>query len=394
MGDIWRCARRSLFRKWSRTLLTVSGILVGVLMVVVVSFISDAGTSSINSELEKLGMSGLSISAGNTTEASGLSSEHLEAIRQFPTVESAMPLLLEFAAAESRDIVSETVACGIDAGANQVISLELAHGRMLNPGDIQRTAHVCVVDQSVARKTYGRENITGKHITLTIAGIDETFEIVGVAKTGSSLLQNFVEYIPGLVYIPYTTLQNLSGRSTFDQIAVRVAPGEDAEQVEERLIETLERSTGLNGFFEAENLAMQKERLDRLLEIVTLILTAISGISLLVSGMGIMTIMLVSVNERVREIGVKKAIGATRGRILLEFLTESVLLSLLGGIAGIGLGVAAGWAGMTAFGISFSLPLPRLLGLLGFTILIGAVFGVYPAVKASRLRPVEALRTE
>lgn len=128
MGDIWRCACRSLSRKWTRTLLTVSGILVGVLMVVVVSLISDAGTSSLNSELDKLGMSGLSISANDSGAASGLSKDHLETIRRFPTVDSAMPLLLEYATAESGNVASGTFACGIDAGANQVISLELEYG--------------------------------------------------------------------------------------------------------------------------------------------------------------------------------------------------------------------------------------------------------------------------
>ena len=385
------CACRSLWRRRSRTLLTVSGILVGVLMVVLVSVMGEAGTQAVGSELENLGMSGLSVRAG---KGASLTGPELELIRNQRAVESAMPLLLEYSKASMKDRECQTFLCGIDAGADQVIALETAHGRMLNRGDIGCMSHVCVVDQSVARELYGRENITGKTLKLSIGGIEETFTVVGVAKTGSSLLQNLVEYIPGLVYVPYTTLQGLCGRDTFDQIAVRVTAEADAQQAEQTLVAALERSTGMTDSFETENLAAQRERLDTLLRIVSIILTAISGISLLVSGMGIMTIMLVSVSERVREIGVKKAIGASRGRIMAEFLAESVMLSLLGAVCGMVLGLAAGLGGAAWFGIHLAFPWKALGGILLFSLLLGAAFGAYPAWKAASLPPVEALRSD
>ena len=130
------------------------------------------------------------------------------------------------------------------------------------------------------------------------------------------------------------------------------------------------------------------------MDIVTLVLTAISGISLLVSGLSIMTIMLVSVNERTREIGIKKAIGASSGRILWEFLAEAVIISLLGSLAGILLGGGLCWLGMTLVGVRMTLSLTGLLGLIGFSVALGALFGVYPAVKAAKMRPVEALRRD
>lgn len=389
MGDILSSAFKSLRRKWVHTLLTVSGITVGVIMVVIVSLIGNAGKAVVNQELENMGMSGLSVSTEN---ASGLSPDDLSAIRQMRSVEEAMPLMIEFSTSRLGTGVHNAMICGIDAGAHQVISLEKRHGRLISRGDVQSAAAVCVVDETVARDSYGRTNIVGKTLTLQINGLEEPFTIIGVTATGSSLLQNITEFIPGMVYIPYTTMQNLTGRDTFDQIAVRMEPDANLDQTQTTIVSTLERINGQDGTFRTDNLAAQRDRLSGLMDIVSLVLTAISGISLLVSGLGIMTIMLVSVNERTREIGVKKAIGASNSRILFEFLAESVILSLLGSLAGILLGGGGCWIALQAFGVSMSISLSPLLGLIAFSVLLGGTFGVYPAIKAARLRPVDALR--
>lgn len=395
MIDILQCALKSLSRKWLRTLLTVSGITVGVTLVVIVSIISSTGKRAVNAELDSMGMSGLSVSAGENNAAPGLSFENLEVIRGLKGIQSAMPLMIEYSTSTLRgDSSSSTLICGIDAGAQQVISLRLKYGRLLSPGDVKGCLPVCMVDETVARAAYQRENITGKTVTLQINGIAEEFEIVGVTEAGSSLLQNVVEFIPGMVYVPYTTLQTLTGRDTFDQIAVRVGAGADAAGAEKRIVTALERESGQTGLYRTDNLAVQKERLSGLMDIVTLVLTAISGISLLVSGLGIMTIMLVSVNERTREIGIKKAIGATRSRILGEFLAEAVIISLLGSLAGIVIGGGACLIAMRLLGMPMAVGLGGLLALIGFAVAIGGIFGVYPAVKAARLRPVDALRIE
>ena len=197
-----------------------------------------------------------------------------------------------------------------------------------------------------------------------------------------------------MVYVPYSTLQHLTGRSRFDQIAVRLTDGTDSTTAQQHVVHTLERLSGRSGGYHAENLAMQKDRLGRIMTMVSLVLTVISGISLLVSGLGIMTIMLVSVTERTREIGVKKALGASRGRIMLEFLAEAIIITLLGSVIGIVLGGAAAGIGLAAFGVPVSVSLGSVLSLIGFCVLIGGVFGVYPAIKAARMPPVEALRAE
>ena len=392
MRDVLVCAFKSLSRKWSRTLLTVSGITVGVAMVAIISMIASLGRTAVNAELDSLGVSGLSVStAGDGTM---LSARDLETIRGLSAVETAMPLLVEFSGSTLRDNTDKSLICGIDAGATQAISLTLKHGRLISRGDVKAQARVCVVDESIALAGYKRGNIVGKSISLNLGGVDEDFEIVGVTETGSSLLQNLTEMIPGMVYIPYTTMQAMTARDGFDQIAVRVKAEADVDTAEIRILESLERSSGNADGYRTDNLAVQKERLGGLMDLVTMLLTAIGGVSLVVSGLGIMTIMLVSVNERTREIGVKKAIGASRGRILFEFLAEAVVISLLGSLIGVAVGGGISWFGMQAFGMSVPFVWTDFALLIAFSVLLGAVFGVYPAVKAARLRPVDALRLE
>lgn len=290
MVDIIICALKNLSRKRLRTMLTVGSIAIGVILVVIVTMISNAGREAVNNELESLGMSGLSICSA--TGGTGISSELLELIRETKNVKTAMPLLIQFASSILRETHGDTMICGIDGGANQAISLSLKYGRLISRGDVKAADMVCVVDETLAKRAYGRENITGKTIYLQIMGMEEEFEIVGVTEAGSSLLQNLGEFIPSMVYVPYSTLQMLTGRETFDQVAVRIQEKADVSETKDIILEKLNRTAGGKSF-RADNLSLQRKRLGGLLDIVSLILTAISAISLIVSGLGIMTIMLV-----------------------------------------------------------------------------------------------------
>ena len=386
--DLFLTAARRLWRRRGRAVLTAGGILVGVLMVSLVFVIGAAGESAVNSELENMGLRGVSVSA-----VSGeLTAEDLTAVREAPGVDSAMPLLLVGGTGELGQHTFSAFAAGIDAGADQVIALETAYGRMLHAGDVRTGAAVCLVDEEIAAAAYGHADAVGKTLTLQMGEVSLTLEVVGVAAAGSSLLQSVSGYLPGLVYLPYTTLQEAVGQETFHQIAVRVSGETDADTVRGRVLTALERESGNTGGYTAENLAAQRERLSSLMDTVGWVLAAVSAASLLVAGMGILTSMLTAVGERVREIGVKQALGATRRRILLEFLAESVLLSAAGGAAGVVLGALIGGIGVSLAGLSVTLPVGRFLLLWVSAVALGGLFGWYPARKAARLCPVEALR--
>ena len=387
MKGVWRSSWIALWRKRLRTLLTVSSIGIGTAMVVLILSIGRIGTEAVNHELETMGIDGLSISS-----SSGMTDRVLALVRSLPMVRLAMPLSLEFAVASVDGHGHSVVACGIDAGSEQAISLELLHGRMLTPGDILEEQPVCVMDESMARDVFGYTNVVGRTVTVVYEGGNQDLRVVGVSATGSSLLQNMSSMIPYMIYLPYTVQQRVTGITTFDQIAVRLKEATSSEEAVSFIRGALLRSGEPMENLITEDLASQRKRLGSMLDVVTLALTAIGGVSLLVSGFGILTVMLSSVNERTKEIGIKKAIGATRKRVMAEFLAGAFLLSLFGACLGLVLGGSAVFIGCMVMGITPSFSLFQLVGVVVLTLVLGTVFGAYPAYQASGLRPVEALR--
>ncbi len=385
MSDLIKQALRSLWRKRFRTGMTMSGIVVGVALVALVSVIGAAGKTAVNTELENMGLGGLSVTANG---AATLEAETLTTLRELEDIASAAPLMVDMAATAAPDGHTQALMlCGIDSGETQAIGLTLCHGRLLSRADVAGATRVCVVDEAVALAVRSRRNIVGTTLRIPVGGIDEDFTVVGVTEAGSTLLRNVTQWIPGMVYIPYTTMQQLTGRATFDQFAVKLEPHADAT-TGKRLIET-----ALGSDYAAQDLSAQRDKLTGLLDIVTLILTAISAVALLVAGLSILTIMTVAVSERVREIGIKKALGATSGQILREFLVEALLMSLIGGLVGVAVGGGGGMLITALFGVRVAPP-AMLWWLIGFAAVLGTAFGVYPALKAARLDPVQALKEQ
>ena len=265
----------------------------------------------------------------------------------------------------------------------------------VSAADIAGAADVCVIDSNVAELFYKRDNVVGKSLDAMIGGSYVRLEIVGIASSGGNILQNMVgDVIPSFAYLPYTTVQRYTGEDSFGQIAVTLRDSADIDAAAEQLSASVNRFHNIERGFKAENISKQKDTLDNLLGVVTIVLSAIAAVSLVVAGLGIMTVMIVSVNERTREIGIKKSIGATRRTILLEFLIEAFTISLIGSIMGVAAGLALVWAGCALIGVAMSVN-PALIAVsVALTVGIGMVFGVYPATVAARLRPVDALRTE
>lgn len=395
MIEYMKSAFQNLGRKRIRTVLTMLGIAIGVASVIIIGNISQCGTDVLNTELESLGLGGLTVSASSDAQSVSLTENDLNLIKRCDQVEQAAPVIVENTNISVRKISSKAIVWGIDTNASQIISIQLLYGRMLSNEDIRTGADVCLVDEAFSKTAYSRSNIVGKRISILCGGMEREFRVVGIIKTGSGLLQNFLgDYIPTFVYVPYTAVQDAYGRSSFDQIAVKVKSGGNVDVVGKFLTSLLDRSNGTKDSFVANNLAKQKDGLTNILELITLILSAVGAISLLVASLSIMTVMLVSVSERTKEIGIKKAIGAGRGAIMTEFMFEAVLISLIGCFLGIAAGYLVSFAGAACFGLKLSVRLDIVFLAMGFSVFTGTVFGVYPAYKAANLKPVDAFRTE
>ncbi len=397
IGDIFKCSVNNLFKKKMRTALSVLAIVIGVSSVVIINSIAECGKFAVNTELESLGMKGITIT--KSTSASGdaaLDSRTLEIIENQPLVDQAMPVTVFLSTITAHDTSMESLLFGVDEHADSLISLKVLYGRGISKADVSARSKVCLVDQALAQKLYKRDNMIGKTFELSLKGKTESFEVVGVVRTGSGLLQNMIgSYVPTLIYMPYTTMQQMSGEENFSQITVLLNDDQKNDQAGEKILETIASVTGgPSSGYKAENLMKQREGLSNLMNIITLVLSMVGFIAMIVASLGIMTIMLVSVGERTREIGVKKAIGASKANICLEFLIEAFLMSAAGSVIGLAFGLIVSYVGAAWFGFTFVLS-GGVLGItVGLSMLVGVVFGVYPAVKASKLRPVDALRNE
>ena len=380
----------NIFRAKVRSVLTIAGIAVGVFSVTLISTIGAVGTEQVSSTLITMGVDTLLVQTASNSVSVTLTDEDVSEVRKIDGVTDVMPLMASITEAK---MINRRVDCyvwGVDKSADKLISLQAKHGRLITNSDSAALSKVCVIDEQFAEEVYGRSNVVGKKLRMFLGGKYHEFSIIGVAQSGLSSLQGMLSNImPGFMYIPITTMQHLCGRTTYDKIAVKVS-GDDFSP--KTVTDALDRKNGHVDGYLCNNLLSQKSQLDDIMSIVTTALSMTAGISLVVSGISVMTAMMMSVSERTREIGVKKAIGARKRDILGEFLAESVLLTLLGSAAGIIAGLAVSFAGCVILGVPFSVNVGSLIISAVVTALLGAVFGAYPAAKAAKLSPADALR--
>ena len=395
MGEYAKSAWQNLGRKRIRTVLTILGISIGVASVILIGNISQMGTDAVTGEMDSLGLSGLSITTSGKEADASLDDDDLGLIKSMDSVKQAAPILMITTRVSAREKDMQAVVWGVDSDSGDIISLEPVYGRLINRNDIRTGASVCLIDEQFAQKTYLRGNIVGKKVSVLCGGTFQQYTVVGVIKTGTGLLQNVIgDYIPTFVYVPYTNLQAATQKKSFDEIAVKVKSGIPTQDAGRTIVSRLNHLNGTDDAYLSTDLAKQREGLTEILGMVTLVLSAVGAISLLVASLSIMTMMLVSVNERVREIGIKKALGATRSAIMLEFLLEAALLSFIGCIVGTASGLLLSWGTSAYFHTSFGIRPDIMLMASAFAILSGTAFGVYPAWQAARLKPVDALRQE
>lgn len=386
-------AIKSITRGRIRSVLTIVGVAVGVFAVVVISGVGSVGTSEITATMATMGINSALVETTESGAELTLTDSDVSSFGQLNGVRKAMPLMAS--PTESR-LLGENITCyawGVDEDAKDIISIEPLHGRLISDSDVKTGGYVCVVDEQIALDSYGRSNIVGKKINLLLGGRYVEFEIVGIAKSGITTLQNIMSgIIPSFVYIPYSTMQDITGRGTFDKIALLLDEENASESLTQQLTDSVNSLKSVDTGLTISNFLSQKTQLTDILGTTTTVLSLIAGISLVVSGITVMTTMLVSVNERTREIGIKKSIGAKNSDILWEFLLESVLLTAFGSLCGIVTALALCMAGCALLGVSFTIPTAQIAVAFLFSVGMGAVFGAYPAVKAARLSPIDALR--
>ena len=390
----FRSVLNSLTYKKVRTILTVTSIAIGVFSVVIITAISSLGKEAINYELDSLGIGGVIITAVDDSGIS-IAPSDLNTVRDCEFVAAATPVMMNISSSILRNNNCEIALWGVNSDACEVIRIKTLYGRLINENDVSSCENVCVIDSKLALDNYKRENIVGKTIRVLVGSSYENFRVIGIVESGGNVLQSLAgNYIPSFVYIPYTTMQMYDLDLNIQNLAIKLDTTDNTETVAKQIINNLEAKNGVADAYKYEDISKQKDTLNNMLDIITIVLGAVAFVSIIVAGIGIMTIMMVAVSERTREIGIKKAIGAKKVQIMLEFMTESLIISLIGSLLGGIFGQIVACIGANIIGMNtnfnFSIVIICVIGAL----LISVVFGIYPAYTAAKMKPVDALKFE
>lgn len=388
----FRSVLNSLTYKKVRTILTVISIGIGVFSVVIITAISNLGKEAINYELDSLGIGGVIITAVDTSGVS-IETSDLNTVRDYEAVEAATPVLMNVSSTIMRNNNCEIALWGVNSDACEVIRIKTLYGRLINENDVSSCENVCVIDSKLALENYKRENIVGKTIRVLVGSSYESFKVVGIVESGGNVLQSLVgDYIPSFVYIPYTTMQMYDLDLNIQNMALKLNSADDTETVAKQIVNDLEAKNGVVDAYKYEDISKQKDTLNNMLNIITIVLGSVAFVSIVVAGIGIMTIMMVAVSERTREIGIKKAIGAKKAQIMLEFMTESLIISLLGSLSGGIVGQLVAYIGANIIGMNAKFDFSTIIICVIGALIISVVFGIYPAYTAAKMKPVDALK--
>ncbi len=382
-----KMAWESIIANKMRSFLTMLGIIIGVVALVVLVSLVNGAAGSITSEIETLGTDLLMVSIRDD-KGVPMRLEDLRSLLDITSISLVSPSDSMNSTAKYHGEETSISIYGVTPMYEAIQRLEMASGRFVKTADVDNRSYVAVLTHEAARKLFDRQDVVGEKITMG----GREFNVIGVLAEDDSMMSLMMGNVNA--YVPYTVESRMSGNPYIRSLSIQGNGNMDETEkdTDNWLYERLKQDEDA---YNIVNMSSISSAMDTVMGTLSLLLGSIAAISLLVGGIGIMNIMLVSVTERTREIGIRKAIGANHWSIMMQFLIEALLVSLLGCIFGLGLSALILQAAtMLADDIVFTMTPDVILVAVGFSSGIGLLFGLYPANKAAKKPPIEALRYE
>lgn len=400
-GEYVKMAIQNIRANKGRSFLTMLGIIIGIASVIMIMAVGSGTTASMNAELEGIG-AGIIYIYTSDDSPEYITEEDIAAIRnELPAIEGL---------ATNSSVGGETVSGKGDFslslfGTTQdglfLSSVDMKYGHYFQEIDVVEARNVCVISEEDAKRLFGSSDVVGMDIDVTSSGVAKSYQIIGVTATSDSAIQFNYDEPPIYLDIPYTSMADYKDDyNEFSGMNIKVDPDLDQTMISKEVTDLLDRRHETVGedYFRVQSFEDQMTMINTILGIMTAFISCVAAISLLVGGIGVMNIMLVSVTERTREIGIRKSLGAKTTSITLQFLAESSILTILGGVIGIIIGLLGAYgvcaiiSGAMQMSVRPGITLSTIAIATIFSCVVGLLFGTYPARKAAKLSPIEALR--